>query len=77
MKEQKHILSVAIVDLESQKSNIINKVANNHGRLVHPGPWAESCEGYGGERRLPAFWGIQTPGEDKVTIHGRKLYVSM
>lgn len=31
MKEQKHILSVAIVDLESQKSNIINKVANNHG----------------------------------------------
>ena len=31
MKEQKHIHSVAIVDLESWKSNIINKVASNHG----------------------------------------------
>ena len=31
MKEQKHIHSVAIVDLESRKSNTINKVTNNHG----------------------------------------------
>lgn len=41
-------------------------------------PQLELWEGHRGEKEaVPAFWGIQTPGEDKVCIHGRKLYVSM
>lgn len=33
-------------------------------------PGLELWEGHRGEKEaVPTFWGIQTPGEDKVSIH--------